>query len=168
MQIDLRDKKIIVTGASSGIGYALAESLIKAGAEVAIHYNHGEKGARNLLKEGNNSKIFQADLSQEVEVLRLFEEVVNQMALNKEVNIESRYASLRKRKVEGDWRFVVMEKFLSNNNDLSSRNKIIMSLYFILKKFSLSIFIVKKGLTLFLSVIILLSKIGIIIYFIIN
>jgi 3-oxoacyl-[acyl-carrier protein] reductase len=79
MQIDLRDKKIIVTGASSGIGYALAESLIKAGAEVAIHYNHGKKGAQSLLKSGNNSKIFQANLSQEAEVLRFFEEVVNQM-----------------------------------------------------------------------------------------
>jgi 3-oxoacyl-[acyl-carrier protein] reductase len=79
MQIDLRDKKIIVTGASSGIGYALAESLIKAGADVAIHYNHGKKGAQSLLKNGNNSKIFQANLSQEAEVLRFFEEVVNQM-----------------------------------------------------------------------------------------
>ncbi len=68
----------------------------------------------------------------------MFKEVVAEMAKNKEVNIDSRYASLRKRKVQGDWRFIVMEKFLSNNNDLTSRNKIIMSLYFILKKFSLS------------------------------
>ncbi len=68
----------------------------------------------------------------------MFKEVVAEMAKNKEVNIDSRYASLRKRKVQGDWRFIVMEKFLSNNNDLTSRNKIIMSLYFILKNFSLS------------------------------
>ncbi|CAN1577369.1 FabG Dehydrogenases with different specificities (related to short-chain alcohol dehydrogenases) [Spirosomataceae bacterium] len=77
MQIDLTDKKIIVTGASSGIGFEIARALIEAGATVAIHYNSNQKGAEQLLKEGNNSKIFKANLSVENEVESFFQSVVN-------------------------------------------------------------------------------------------
>ena len=72
MQIDLRDKKIIVTGASSGIGFEIARSLIESGATVAIHYNSNETRAKQLLKSGNSSRLFKADLSLEAEVIASF------------------------------------------------------------------------------------------------
>lgn len=68
----------------------------------------------------------------------MFKDVVDEMVRNKEVNIDSRYTSLSKRKVPGDWQFIVMEKFLSNDNELPPREKLIMNLYFILKRYSLS------------------------------
>jgi KUP system potassium uptake protein len=40
----------------------------------------------------------------------MFRKVVDEMVANKEVNITSRYTSLQKNKVAGDWQFIVMEK----------------------------------------------------------
>ena len=68
----------------------------------------------------------------------MFREVVDELVKNKEVNISSSYPSLKKRKVPADFRFIVMEKFLSHNNELPNTEKGIMSLYFLLKRFSLS------------------------------
>jgi KUP system potassium uptake protein len=68
----------------------------------------------------------------------MFRKVVEDMVKNKEVNITSRYESLSKNKVTGDWQFIVMEKFLSHDNDLPLYERIIMNIYFYIKKFSLS------------------------------
>ena len=68
----------------------------------------------------------------------MFRKVVDDMVKNKEVNITSRYTSLQKNKVAGDWQFIVMEKFLSHDNDLPLFERLIMRFYFLLKKFSLS------------------------------
>ena len=50
----------------------------------------------------------------------------------------SRYASLNKQHLIGDFRFVVMEKFLSYENSLNLYTKFILNLYFFIKKISLS------------------------------
>jgi KUP system potassium uptake protein len=68
----------------------------------------------------------------------MFRKVVEDMVANKEVNITSRYESLSKNKVAGDWQFVVMEKFLSHDNDLPIHERVVMNLYFFLKQFALS------------------------------
>jgi KUP system potassium uptake protein len=68
----------------------------------------------------------------------MFRQVVQEMVENKEVDITSRYSSLNSRQVIGDFRFIVMEKFLSNDNDLPFMDKLIMDLYFIIKHFGLS------------------------------
>ena len=67
----------------------------------------------------------------------MFRQVVEDLVKNKEVDIISRYPSLSKRNFTGDFRFVVMEKFLSLDNELPWIQKIIMDLYFFLKKLSL-------------------------------
>jgi KUP system potassium uptake protein len=67
----------------------------------------------------------------------MFRHVVEDLVKNKEVNIVSRYPSLEKRHLTGDFRFVVMEKFLSVDNDLPWRQKIIMDLYFLIKRVAL-------------------------------
>ncbi|MFM9911039.1 MAG: KUP/HAK/KT family potassium transporter [Chitinophagaceae bacterium] len=68
----------------------------------------------------------------------MFRKVVEDMVANKEVNITSRYESLQRNNVVGDFQFVVMEKFLSQDNELPFWEKVIMRIYFSLKKISLS------------------------------
>jgi KUP system potassium uptake protein len=71
-------------------------------------------------------------------VQMMFRKVVEEMVKNKEVNVVSRYESLSRNNVMGDFRFIVMEKFLSRDNDLPLLERMIMRGYFILKRFSLS------------------------------
>ncbi len=68
----------------------------------------------------------------------MFRKVVSDMVQNKEVDITSRYESLNKNNVIGDFKFVVLEKFLSYENDLPLFEKFILNIYFILKRFSMS------------------------------
>lgn len=67
----------------------------------------------------------------------MFRKVVEDLVKNKEVNITSRYESLEKNKVAGDFQFVVLEKYLSQDNELPFTERIIMKLYFWLKEISL-------------------------------
>lgn len=78
----------------------------------------------------------------------LFRKVVEELVKNKEVDIKSRYNSLNKHDIIGDFRFVVLEKKLSADNSLSLYEKFIMQIYFVLKKVSLS---EEKGFGLDLS-----------------
>ena len=68
----------------------------------------------------------------------MFRKVVEDLVKNREVNITSRYESLERNNVTGDFQFIVMEKYLSNDNDLPFFEKIIMKLHFWLKEISLS------------------------------
>lgn len=68
----------------------------------------------------------------------MFKKVVEEMVANKEVNVTSRYESLSKNNVRGDFRFIVLEKFLSRDNELPIWEKLIMRGYFLLKRISLS------------------------------
>jgi KUP system potassium uptake protein len=68
----------------------------------------------------------------------MFKKVVQDMVANKEVNITSRYESLQKNNVVGDFQFIVMEKFLSQDNELPIFERFVMRLYFWIKKISLS------------------------------
>jgi KUP system potassium uptake protein len=68
----------------------------------------------------------------------MFRKVVQDMVANKEVNITSRYESLQKNNVVGDFQFIVMEKFLSQDNELPIFERLIMRFYFWIKKLSLN------------------------------
>jgi KUP system potassium uptake protein len=68
----------------------------------------------------------------------MFRKVVEDMVLNKEVNIVSRYESLQRNNVVGDFQFIVLEKFLSHDNELPFLERLIMKAYFYLKEISLS------------------------------
>jgi KUP system potassium uptake protein len=68
----------------------------------------------------------------------MFRKVVEDMVVNREVNITSRYESLQRNNVVGDFQFIVMEKFLSQDNELPFFEKIIMKVYFWVKNISLS------------------------------
>jgi KUP system potassium uptake protein len=68
----------------------------------------------------------------------MFKEVLKDMVKNGEVDVTSRYESLNKNNILGDFKFVLSEKFLSNDSDLLWHEKIVMNAYFLIKKFSLS------------------------------
>jgi KUP system potassium uptake protein len=68
----------------------------------------------------------------------MFRKVVEDLVTNKEVNITSRYESLERSNIVGDFSFIVMEKYLSQDNDLPILERLIMKFYFWLKEISLS------------------------------
>lgn len=68
----------------------------------------------------------------------MFKHVVRDMVKHGEVDITSRYESLNRNNVIGDFKFVIIEKFLSYDNDLPWYERIILDVYFVLKKVSLS------------------------------
>ena len=68
----------------------------------------------------------------------MFKKVVEDMVKNKEVDITSRYDSLNKNNIIGDFRFILIEKFISYDNDLPFYEKWILDSYNILKKMGLS------------------------------
>ncbi|GGE97002.1 SDR family oxidoreductase [Sphingomonas prati] len=77
-KLPLADHAAIVTGASSGIGLAIAGALANAGASVAINYSSqaepAEELARHITDRGGRAIAVQADVSQEQDVVRLFHE----------------------------------------------------------------------------------------------
>ncbi len=68
----------------------------------------------------------------------LFRKVVEDLVANKEVNIFSRYESLQKNNVIGDFTFIVMEKFLSQDNELPILERMVMRMHFWMKEKTLS------------------------------
>jgi len=68
----------------------------------------------------------------------MFKEVLKDMVKNGEVDITSRYESLNKNNIIGDVKFVLSQKFLSNDSYIRWHEKIIMNIYFFFKKLSLS------------------------------
>ncbi len=65
--MSLSGQTALVTGASRGIGRAIALALAKAGANVAVNYNQSAEAAQQLVEEiisqGGNARAWQADVS---------------------------------------------------------------------------------------------------------
>lgn len=77
MHITLKSKNILVTGASGGIGQAIALGCGKSGARVAVHYHNNRATAERLAKKiGNRSQTFQADLADPCACEKLFHDVI--------------------------------------------------------------------------------------------
>jgi KUP system potassium uptake protein len=68
----------------------------------------------------------------------MFKEVLKDMVSKGEVDVTSRYESLNKNKILGDFKFVLSEKFLSNDSFMHWHEKLVMNTYFFFKKYSLS------------------------------
>ncbi|WP_276485067.1 KUP/HAK/KT family potassium transporter [Paraflavitalea pollutisoli] len=81
---------------------------------------------------------FRLGFRMEPRINLMFRKVVADLVANKEVNITSRYESLERNNVVGDFQFIVMEKYLSQDNELPFIERLIMKLHFTLKDWSLS------------------------------
>ena len=71
---DLKNKVVLVTGASRGLGRAIALEFSKYGAKVAANYYSSPDKAREL-KSAGNIEIFKADVSRRDEVRKMVAEV---------------------------------------------------------------------------------------------
>jgi glucose 1-dehydrogenase len=73
----LPGQKALVTGASKGLGQAMAIGLAKAGADVLVNYFSDEEGAswtvEEIRKLGCKAEMFKADVAMEDEVLAMFD-----------------------------------------------------------------------------------------------
>ena len=84
----LKGKNVLVTGATSGIGQAIAAHFVAAGANVALNYRDKLSkldGTKDLISEacrsnpGSCGKILpvEADVSEETEIVRMFAETID-------------------------------------------------------------------------------------------
>lgn len=81
---------------------------------------------------------FRLGFRMEPKINLMFRKVVEDLVANKEVNIISRYESLASSNTVGDFQFMVMEKYLSQDNELPFFERVVMKFHFWLKDHSLS------------------------------
>ncbi len=116
----LENAVVVVTGASRGIGRAIAEELGSGGAKVVVNYLHhkdlAEEVVEGLLKNGASAAVaMQADVSDPDQAARLIEDTIKQfdridvLVNNEGINVDR---SLKSMSVE-DWKRVI-------ENDLNS------------------------------------------------
>lgn len=74
--MDFTGKKVLVTGASRGIGKAIAHQFASRGAHIAVHYNTNQTAAQETLGElpGSGHIIVQADIANPTDVQRMITE----------------------------------------------------------------------------------------------
>jgi 3-oxoacyl-[acyl-carrier protein] reductase len=80
---DLKDKAVLITGSSSGIGAAVARAFGAQGARLALHFNAHEDAARALAaeigKDGNEPVLVRGDLSKRGEARRVVHEAADKL-----------------------------------------------------------------------------------------
>ena len=80
MQLNLKHKNILITGASRGIGKSIAEVLVSSGANVALQYNQNSNRAEKVKKElGSKAKLYQCDFSAGLDVSSFFNKVLKDL-----------------------------------------------------------------------------------------
>jgi len=110
MDLDLKGKIALVTGATSGVGREIALSLAAEGASVAVNYRSTAKDAETLVSEithnGGAAKAYQADVADFAAVKAMVEAIVNDFG-GVNILINNAGLALRRRFVETtpeDWR----------------------------------------------------------------
>jgi len=75
---DLKEKCVLITGGSRGIGREMARQFHEMGSKVAINYNNAEAQAKELKDElWTNAEIFKADVSKREDATRLVQSVLD-------------------------------------------------------------------------------------------
>jgi 3-oxoacyl-[acyl-carrier protein] reductase len=106
---DLRGKTALVTGASRGIGRAVAAVLARAGADVAVNYSAREKEARETLalidETGRRGILVRADVSRSSETVEMIRTVEAELG-KVQILVNNAGIAVRKRiheVTEEDW-----------------------------------------------------------------
>lgn len=80
----LKDKTVLVTGGSKGIGRAVVEAVAEQGANVIINYAHDEKAAQEVanmaVSHGVKTLIVQADIANQSQVDGMFNKISNEFS----------------------------------------------------------------------------------------
>ena len=80
---DLQARRVLVTGASTGIGAAAARAFGERGAHIILHYNRSADAARNvaeaLVKAGGRAGLVQGDLARRGEAKGVVEAAAAQL-----------------------------------------------------------------------------------------
>ena len=78
--MDVTDRVVLITGASSGVGAALARKLSAMGARVVVNYSRSAEAAEAVVAQvtgtGGHAIAIQADVSEEADCKRLVAETV--------------------------------------------------------------------------------------------
>lgn len=108
---------------------------------VYLHRSDEPYQFRYTVKTYVPAKIFRIDIfsgfKQGVHMDTFVHLICKDLEENGKVDLQSRYPSLRERKIEGDFRFVVVERII-RNLDLPPFKKTVLSLYYMIKRFSTS------------------------------
>lgn len=85
MEINLKGKNALITGASGGIGRTIARTLSECGANVAVHYHSDKTSADTLVSEllskGCKAKAYKADITDESQVFKMRDEMAEDFGL---------------------------------------------------------------------------------------
>lgn len=79
MRRDLKGKRVLITGASSGIGKALAEELSKEGARLALAARSGDKLRALARQLSGDTLVLPADVARDEDRVRLIDDVQKHM-----------------------------------------------------------------------------------------
>src|SRR5690349_19547200 len=80
MQLDLKNKVVVVTVASRGIGREAAVRLAESGARVVVNYYKSQSEAMSVVREiGENATPIQADVADPLQVAFLMEETESKL-----------------------------------------------------------------------------------------
>jgi len=78
-QLSMKGRLVCITGASDGIGFAVAEAMAEAGANLALWYNSDNaavsKGAQLASKHGIRVKTYQVEISDPEKVYQAMQKV---------------------------------------------------------------------------------------------
>ncbi|ADU29242.1 SDR family NAD(P)-dependent oxidoreductase [Evansella cellulosilytica] len=77
MDLNLSEKKVLITGGSKGIGKGIAKAFLKEGAQVGV-VARDEKALNALKNEEEKIAIFQGDMTSEADRIRVFNEFMNE------------------------------------------------------------------------------------------
>jgi KUP system potassium uptake protein len=97
-----------------------------------------EYGVEELMNDKVIRVEFRLGFRVQQRVGMMFRKVVTEMICNKELDVVSRFPSLKKHNIAEDFRFVILEKFLSYDNEFPVREGFILNAYFTLKKMALA------------------------------
>ena len=118
-QMEFKGKVALVTGASRGIGRAIAIQLAKNGASIAINYHSDIKSAKETQKlvniTGVKSAIFKANVSKEKEVKKLIENTEKKLGNIDLLVTNAGIALLSKKPLELDYK--VWKETMATNVD---------------------------------------------------